>query len=378
MHKRMLAKSGADRMHLGNKDNAIPVHDHRPKEPVVIVGRDHAAETLVRLALEDAQAGNGFAFVGDASRLLSYIPRKRVKDTLLFTLDWDYPRRFNPFHNVPEAERSAVADYVLEAFAAAYPSNSSTPLLDNNLLAASLAMLSVPNGTLYAARHLFTSSAYRTKVIGQLADPDLKDMWRAFDELDEREQRQQAQSVLNRLLPLTTDPWYRTIIGQPKSVAFKDTDIVLIDLPDTRKGTLLAALIMTRLSGRIYIERPRVFVGPGTPVFAVRYLEQLPERLRTQLLGTATILSFRIGVKDARVLEPEFNLRDQDFRLTDLPPRVAYARLDETTLLDMPSPTFPVEPRSRKAIENRSRTPAFASKRAHIEAKIADFLRNIR
>lgn len=344
-------------------------------KPTLIVGKTFPKKLLQKLFLDDARGSRGATYFGDASQVLDKIPPERVADTVLFELDWSHPRSFNALATVPEEERSTIAEYVVDAMSAAYPSNIPTALLDNNILAASLAMLSVPSGTLYAARHLFTSDSYRTQVIGQLKDPDLKNAWELFHDLEKREQRQQAQSVLNRLIPLTSDPWYRNIIGQTRSFGIKDTDLLIVDLPASRKGTLLAALLMARLKGRIYVERPQIFVGGGQPIIACDYLGQLPEKLRTQMLGTATLVAFRLGVKDAETLAPEFNLYDQAIQLGELAPGNAYVRLDETVEYTLPENDDQTYPGNARKIRNRSRAE-YGVERKVIEKKIATFIEN--
>jgi hypothetical protein len=345
------------------------------EKPLLIVGKDFSREALRHFFLSDITDGKGASYFGP-SDILRYLPASRIKDTILFELDWDFPRSFNPLAPVPIEERSAIAEYVVEAVSAAYPSNVPTALLDNNLLAASLAMLSIPSGTLYAARHLFTSPSYRTRVIGQLTDPDLRNAWSLFHDLEDREQRQQAQSVLNRLIPLTSDPWYRNVIGQTKSFEIKDTDILVVDLPDSRKGQLLAALLMARLRGKVYIESPHVFAGGGQPLIATDYLDQLPEKLRTMMLGRSDILAFRLGVKDAAILSPEFDIAPQAFQLTELLPRNGYLKTDATRPFTLPESDVPESPKAPKKVRNRSRAE-YAVPRASIELTLTAFIENL-
>ncbi len=345
-------------------------------EPFLILGKTFPKKLLQKLFLDDVYEGSGCAYFGPSKNLLDKIPPERIKDTILFELDYNHPRSFNPLETVPEEDRSAIAEYVVEAFAAAYPSTIPTALLDNNLLAASLAMLSIPNGTLYASRHLFTSSDYRKDVVPQLADPDLKNLWELFDALEDREQRQQAQSILNRLMPLTSDPWYRNILAQTKSFRMTDKTILIVDLPSSRKGTTLAALIMARLQGRVYIESPHIFVGRGRPIIACSYLDQLPQKLRTELIGTADMLAFRLGVRDAEELTPEFNPRPQDYKLTELHPGRAYLKTHETVHFTLPKSEYETFPDSPQKIRNRSRSEC-SIPRAVIEKRISKFLEGV-
>jgi hypothetical protein len=343
--------------------------------PFLVVGKSFARGAVQNFFLDEIKTGRGASYFGPGD-IIRYLPPERVNDTILFELDWDFPRSFNPLSPVSERERSAIAEYVVEATAAAFPSSITTSLLDNNLLAASLAMLSIDSGTLYAARHLFTSASYRTRVIGQLKDPDLKNAWMLFDALEDREQRQQAQSVLNRLIPLTSDPWYRNVIGQTKSFTLKDTDILIVDLPDTRKGKLLAALLMARITGRVYIESPHIFTGGGRPIVACEYLDQLPEKLRTRMLGTADILSFRLGVRDAETLSPEFDIRPQEFKLTELIPRNGYLKTDATRPFTLPESDWTFDDESIERVRRRSRA-RYSADRAHVEGKLNAFLEGV-
>jgi len=202
-------------------------------------------------------------------------------------------------------------------------------------------------------------------------------MWRGFHKLNDRDQRQQAQSVMNRLLVLTADPAYRTIIGQTKSFKLNDKDALLANLPDTTRGHLITALLMARLTGPIFIQSPHVFVGAGQPIIACEYLEQLPEHLGKRLIATATLIAFRVGVNDAHVLKPELNLRDGDFALTDLPQDYCYVRQETTELAVMPEVRFPYNHRVTRAIRNRSRSDQYSQPRLAVEAKLETFLKNL-
>lgn len=362
-------------VHLGNRiegQKHVPVYEKRVL-PVLIVGRQHVRETMHRLFLDDVYDGKGCAYFGNAKDLLPFIPPKRLRDAILFELDPEHPIPFNPFYKVSKDKRSDVAEYILDVFSTVYPSTVPTVRFDLNMLSACLAMMNLPDGTLYSLPYLFTSKTYRKEVMGHLANPSLKKYWEAYDKLTSKEQNDKSESILNRLLPLVTDPRFANVIGQPKSVTIKDNTILLVELPRGKKAQLLAGLLMTRLTNRVYMEYPHFFVGDAQLVIGVSYLDQMPEALKTELLGTATIMSSRLGVKDAKILEPEFNLLQGDFRLTELPPETAYVRLQDTKLIATEPHSYSRFPRSPLQIRKHVRNQ-HARQREHVEAKIAVFV----
>ncbi len=118
---------------------------------------------------------------------------------------------------------------------------------------------------------------------------------------------------------------------------------------------------MAPLNGRVYIESPHIFVGRGQPIIACDYLDQLPEKLRTQLIGTATIIASRLGVKDAALLEPNLNLKPQEYKLTEMPANKSWLRLSYTVLITLPESDYPEFPDSPQKITNRSKIATFIS-----------------
>ena len=124
-----------------------------------------------------------------------------------------------------------------------------------------------------------------------------------------------------------------------------------------------------------------VFVQPHHGQFGVslvlahQYLDQLPDSLRSALLGTVgTTIAFRIGVLDAETLEPEFRLNNDDYRLSELPPYSAYVHNGfQTQRLIMPEIAHPVFSSSAAKIKNASRAK-YAVERKLIEEKLARFI----
>ena len=357
-------KAGPPEMHLGDTiqdRRRVPIFNNRPTKRMLIIG-EPATRMLRRLAEDDIRAGKGCAFFGDTSTILKNIPPSRIKDTILFELDRDRPRFFNPFLH-------GDTDSIAEAFGV----DESTPQLALYVTLLVLVMLSV-RGNLYLARHLFTSKSYRTQVMKQL-DPDLTDSLRKlYDDLDNREQRSAVQSLFNRLFQLTADPLYRNILASGKSLNLKENTILLVELPQSPKAKLLAALLMACLKGRVYVEYPLVFAGGGQAIIACGHLGQLQAKLQADMIGTATLCCFRLGAKDARTLEGVFDLPNQDKDLTQIPIGQFAVQLAQAHVLYTPKRRFKRGQRVAEKIKNRSRTWPISGKREHIEERIADFI----
>ena len=113
-------------------------------------------------------------------------------------------------------------------------------------------------------------------------------------------------------------------------------------------------------------------------VLAHQYLDQLTPEFRAALLGiVGTIVSFRLGAADAKLLAPEFQLSPQDDEpLQAIPPYHAHARVNGRAPLLKMLPTDAKEyPSSPKKIQNRCRTE-YATQRSQVEERRERFIQN--
>lgn len=277
----------------------------------------NSRETFHRLFLETARDHHVSLF-GKSQELIKH------KSGLLFD---GSPIPFNPLDGDPYL--------VLEAFKAIWNYDKPTVQIDMYTLAA-ISALKEAKGTFFQLPYLFTSETFRRKVINKLDDKVLIDHWTHYDSLPPREQNVYASPVLNRLKPLLFDIALRRIISQPRS--FMQPRVLYVDLPRNDRYSLLAALIMAQVKGVAFIEYPSVHIGNTIPVFHAEYLDQVAPR--NSLLATAQIMTTRTGTVDAKTLTPHFNLKPDDFDLTDLPEGRAYVRLEKTHLITTYPHTF--------------------------------------
>ena len=141
-------------MHWGDTITATkrtPFVTERHTKKVLIVGAQHAVPMLRRLALDDIWNGKGVAYFGDTKQLLKHIPRSRINDTILFELDVERPRMFNPFAH------KELLDYIEDVLGV----TEVTAQLGTYAILLANVMLGL-KGTFYEARHLFTSKSTAT------------------------------------------------------------------------------------------------------------------------------------------------------------------------------------------------------------------------
>jgi len=229
--------------------------------------------------------------------------------------------------------------------------------------------------------------------------------------LSERERRERTASTLNKLGALIADPVIRQTIGQPRSAIdlaeiLEAGKVLIVALPQGRlgidKSALIGSLLMSQLHlaalSRVDNRRPfHIYADEchhfgaatlaemlsGIRKFGVsltlahQYLEQLPLKLRAALIGTAgTIVSFRIGARDVPYIEPEFQLRRDDYSLCELEPFQAYVRSGLiTNRLTMPEITARAFPSAPRRIRNACRS-RYAADPREVEARIARFIAN--
>lgn len=389
-----------------------PVFNDRRFSHTWVIGKTGVGKStaMIRWAVDDILSGEGVAFFdphGDAvEEIMRHIPPRRREDVVYFNPS-EFAIGFNPLHTVPEERKAFVASSIVDTFKSVWGyADFPTPTLDQFLFNGTRALMDVPDGTLFGLKFLLTSPKYRARVISHVKDPTIADFWRTdFEQhMPDREKRERTLSTLNKIGALIADPAIRNCIAQPKDrLRLKEIveqgKVLLVSLPQGQlgieKSALIGSLILSQLHlaaltadkskkrkpFHIYVDECHHFGASTLPemlsgirkfgvslVVAHQYLDQLPDRLKSALLGTAgTIVAFRIGAKDRDYIEPEFRLNNDDDTLCELLPFTAYARTGTTTRrLDMPilsSGVFPSAPaRIRSAVRGSLVIPEGAVK----------------
>ena len=350
---------------------AVSNYPGRVGQPLVLRPRDRLhhvyavgptgvgkSNLLAGMALSDATAGHGLALIdpkGDlVETVLARLPDAAAERVIVLDpSQTDQPVGFNPLH-VPGADehaRELAADRVLHIFKDLYRANWG-PRSDDLLRAALLTLVSVPapNGqafTICEVPELLTRPALRHYAVRLAELPEaLKTYWAGFDALSGGEQLQHTAPVMNKLRAFTMRTATRLMLGQSNGIDLADVlqrrQVLLVSLAKgklgvetaTLTGSLLVASIWQAVLGRVSLtpaaRRPFfVFLdefqdvvrlsdslpdllaqarglGVGA-VLANQYLAQLPENVRSAVLGTVrSQVAFQVEYDDARLLERRF------------------------------------------------------------------------
>jgi hypothetical protein len=238
----------------------------------------------------------------------------------------------------------------------------------------SLAMMEA-GGTLFTLYYLFTSPAYRTRVIAKIKDTVLKDFFEKYDALKDKDQTDRTQSVANRLVPLITDERVRRVIGQKNTLRLADNSIVLMPLPRSKKSEVLAGLFLSRYSGRVFIDYPKVHTGSSVPVIGTATLSQLPESVRDKMLSEADFITYRLTAADSRILKDQLDPYEQDDPASLLP-GCALLRPGPRESVSVELRQYPTFPESDEAVRKFARSQ-YHTRKEKIDERHAAFIEHL-
>lgn len=331
-------------------------------------GKTTLLETLIR---QDIVAGEGLALVdphGDlAGRLQSSVPPSRTSDLIVVDpADPNCRYRFNPLSGVDEERRSVAAASLLECLEKLWPSAWGVRLehiLRNTLLL----LLEQPGSTLADIPRLYDDPDYRRSCTRRVTNPEVRRFWASeFGNWSQRFQIDATAPILNKIGAFLSDPLVRRLVTEQGILLdfrmLMDTrKIVIINLAKGRLGgtnaSLMGALILSRIELAalervnveealrpdfwVYLDEFQNFMTLGLAsmlselrkyrvglVLAHQFIGQLTEELRKSIFGNAgTFLVFRVGLDDARYIEPLFSPVFGREDLAMLPNYSAYVRL---------------------------------------------------
>ncbi len=315
------------------------------------IGKTGSGKTtlLLNMALDDIIKGYGVALIephGDACKaLLERIPIDRMQDVVYF--DTTDPREalgFNPLHGVPVDERHVVASEIVLSFKKIW-ADSWGPRLEYILRYTILTLLEYPTATLLDIQPLLLDKGFRNLVLQYTDNGPILSFWHnEFDTYPPSLKTEIIMPILNKAGVFGANTILKRIVGQQKGISVEEImnsgKILICNLSkgiigeDVSQilGSLLTTAIQTaamrraklpedkRLPYMVYIDECHAFITTSfaSMLSEVRkykvglylthqYMEQLPEQVLSGLLGNVgTIICFRLGTTDAKVMAEEF------------------------------------------------------------------------
>jgi len=311
------------------------------------VGKSTLIETLAK---QDIAHGHGLAVLdphGDLIKnLVEYANRKRPADVLYLNApDPSCPLGINPVASKPGRLRSRAASGLLEAFKRIW-SDSWGPRLEHILRNTLLALVELPDTTLADAWRLLDEPVYRRQHASVLTNAAVRRFWlQEYESYPARFRVEAIAPLQNKLGAFLTNPVLNRILVRPlEPIDIREVmdsgKVLLVNLSKGRIGEdaagLLGALIVSEIATAglsradtppehrrdffVYLDEFQSVSGLALAtmlselrkyrvglILAHQYLAQLEEPVRDAVLGNAgTIISFRLGMADAKVLEQEF------------------------------------------------------------------------
>jgi hypothetical protein len=340
---------------------------------VYIVGQTGTGKTtlLLNLMWQDLKTGRGFSFLdphGDAvESLVGRFPPDRRGD--LVYLDVPNPSLelgFNPLESVPLEQRAFAASGIVESFRNVWGSTWG-PRLEHLLRNALLTLLDQPVATLGDLPRLFTDDSFRRSAMQHITHRVNLEFWtKEFAQFPPRYRIESLAPIQNKLGAFLAQPPLFRILTRPKS-GYNMRDVLdgrrvfLVNLAKGKLGgdgaSLLGSLIVSRL-GLAGLSRQDVPEGSRVPFFiyldefhtftttslagmlselrkyrvglvlAHQFAAQLEEEVKDAIFGNVgTLIAFRVGPDDARVLHKQFSPEFEDADLVNLPDHASAVRL---------------------------------------------------
>lgn len=364
---------------------------------VYVIGQTGTGKSTLfkNMILQDIRAGRGVCYIdphgSDVEEILSKIPKERLDDVVYFDPgNTDFPMGLNLLEWHRPEEKDFLINEFLQLFYKLFDPNRTGmigPQFEHWARNAALTVMANPEGgTLIELPRLFTDDAWRAKMIGHLQDPIVLRFWNEqLAKTADFHKSEMYNYFISKFGRFMTNELMRNIIGQPKSAfdvreIMDNKKILLVNLSKGKLGDInaymlgmiLVAKINSATLGRQNIaETDRVpfflyvdeFQNVATDTFATmlsearkyrlslnithQYISQLPEEVRNAVFGNVgAVVSFRIGIDDAKFLASQFTPVFTDTDLMNIERFNAYVRY----LVD----NSPVRPFSIKTLRDSS------------------------
>ncbi len=240
--------------------------------------------------------------------------------------DMAHPIGLNVLEKVPADDRHRVTEQLCAYFEAMWPSGWGAQ--SNYLLANCLRLLLDNNETLLGALKLLTDPTFSEQLLLRSKDPVVAMNWQVINSWDHRQRQAALAPLQNKLGTLLMSPMIRNIVGQKHTTFSNKTTVVIANLDRAKLGDitarLLGGLLITHSTGNVVVNDYGFFSAPlplpqDRFTVAVNFLDELPLRLRNDVLGIEQKFVFKTHKKDAEELSFHVGLMNPRV-LVDLDP----------------------------------------------------------
>lgn len=319
-----------------------------------IIGKTGTGKTtlLETKILQDIKAGRGLTLIdphGDLiERIYSSITDKRKNDVIYINVPSRQNRfGYNPLKRISLEKRPLVASGILEIFKKHFDSKSWGARLEHILRNVLLTLLDQPSADFSDIPRILNDKVYRRVAIQNITNESVRDFWeQEYNRYPVFLRANAIAPIQNKVGAFLSNPIIKNIlVNAEEKISFRkvmdERKILLINLSKGKIGEdashLLGGLFLTslglasfsradipeekRLPHMIYVDEFQNFTSLSLVnmlselrkykvgmILANQYLHQIEIDIIESVLGNVgTIISFRLGAKDATYFTREFN-----------------------------------------------------------------------
>lgn len=331
-------------------------------------GKSTLMETLAR---QDIELGHGVCVIdphGDlAERLVAHIPKER-KDDLIYldAADINQPYGYNPLRRVRKDKVPLAVSGLMEALKKLFD-DAWGVRMEHVLRNTLYALIECGDATLPDILRMLTDTSFQRSVVKKITNVQVREFWEhEFKDYNPRYRQEMISPIQNKVGAFLADPrLYRISTEPPVDLHFRQImdsgKILIVNLAKGRLGddsaNLLGALLVTTLNlaafsrselpedGRrpfyIHLDEFQNFTTLSVAntvselrkfklglVLANQHLHQLePDVMHAVLGNVGTLITFRVGPEDARMLAREFEPVFSSEDLVNIPNHDIYLKL---------------------------------------------------
>ncbi len=338
-----------------------------------VVGKTGVGKStlLLNMIKQDIENGEGLALLdphGDlVEKALKVIPESRIKDLIYFNPQYkEQALYFNPLEVLNHSESHLVVSSLVSVFKKIW-ADSWGPRLEYILRNALSTLVEFSGATLIDLQRILRDRDFRLKVIDRLKNEQLKNFWlNEFEKYSPSFQQEAVSPIQNKIGQFLNNPILKEIVSQPKSSfnlreIMDSGKIILVNLSKGKIGedsaSLLGAMLIAKMGLSalsrqdipeekrkdfyLYVDEFQSFATASFAdilsearkyhlnlILANQYLSQIDEKVRGAIFGNVgTIISFKVGLEDAKFLAEEFYPAFSQEDLINLPCYSIYLKL---------------------------------------------------